>query len=410
MKTLYKSVLLIDPQSPLHGKRRDIITDGQKIVEIGTSLSLSKGKVVDAKQLVLSHGWIDSYAHFRDPGEEAFENFESGTAAALAGGFKHVALSPATNPVVDHKTGIERIVRAHPGSGVTFIPLGTLSAGMEGAQLSEQFDMHLAGARGFTDDKGHVSSGLMLRALEYVKSFDGLVISFPYDHDLSPQGQTHEGPVSVGMGVKGIPEIAEELRLQRDIELLRYSLSKLHINMISTARSVDMIRKAKKEGLRITCGIAAHQLSYLDQDCAEYDSRFKVLPPFRNKAHQKALIQGIKDGTIDVVCSDHRPWDTEHKDLEFEYASEGVSGIQTTFQQIYQALSEHLEIADILRLITVHPARIFGIPLPEIQSGVEVAHTIVSLAEYSEFSGSAWKSKSVYHPLHGQRLKGKIYS
>jgi dihydroorotase len=148
----------------------------------------------------------------------------------------------------------------------------------------------------------------------------------------------------------------------------------------------------------------------LDQDCATYDSRFKVLPPFRNKVHQKALIQGIKDGTIDVVCSDHRPWDTEHKDLEFEYASEGIAGIQTTFQQIYQALSEHLKIADILCLITLHPARIFGITLPEIKSGSEVAHTIVSLAEYSEFNGSEWKSKSVYHPLYGQRLKGKIYA
>jgi dihydroorotase len=410
MKTLYKSVLILDPGSAHHGKKRDVILDGAKIVEIGSSLQLTRGNIVEAKQMVLSHGWIDTYAHFRDPGEEVFEDLQSGREAALAGGFKRVAIAPCTIPPMDHKSGIERLIHNNKTSSVEYIPLGTLSAGLKGEQLAEHYDMHTAGAKAFSDDKSNVSSGLMLRALDYVKGFDGLVMSFPHEPSLAPSGQVHEGITSVHMGVKGIPEVAEEMRLMRDIELLRYSQSRLHVTMISTSRSVELIKKAKKDGLRITCGVSPHHLMFTDQDCAGFDSVYKVMPPLRTKTHQKALIQGLKDGTIDVICSDHRPWDSEHKTMEFEYASEGMAGIQTTFQMVYAALQEHLPIAEIIALFTTKPAALFGIDLAPLEPGSSAAVTIVSLAEDSEFNSDQWASKSNFHPLYNQRLKGKIYA
>lgn len=410
MKTLYKSVLVLDPSSSHHGKKRDVILDDSKIMDIGASLQLSRGKVVEAKQLVMSHGWMDTYAHFRDPGEEAFEDLSSGRSAAQAGGFKYVALAPSTQPPVDHKSSVERLVNSNRTSLVQCIPLGALSAGLKGEQLAEHFDMHASGAKAFSDDKCNVSAGLMLRALEYAKGFDGLIMSFPHDPSIAPGGQIHEGITSVHMGVKGLPEVAEELRLIRDIELLRYSQSRLHITMISTARSVELVRKAKKEGLRITCGVSAHHLMFSDQDCADFDSVYKVMPPLRTKTHQKALIQGIKDGTIDVVCSDHRPWDREHKTLEFEYASEGMAGIQTTFQMVYAALQDHLTIAEIIALFTTKPAQLFGMALPPLEAGSTAPVTVVSLSEDSDFEAGKWASKSIFHPMYNQRLKGKIYA
>jgi dihydroorotase len=180
--------------------------------------------------------------------------------------------------------------------------------------------------------------------------------------------------------------------------------------MISTARSVELVRKAKKEGLRITCGVSAHHLMFSDQDCADFDSVYKVMPPLRTKTHQKALIQGIKDGTIDVICSDHRPWDREHKTLEFEYASEGMAGIQTTFQMVYSALQDHLTIAEIIELFTTKPAQLFGMALPPLEAGSTAPVTVVSLSEDSDFEAGQWASKSIFHPMYNQRLKGKIYA
>jgi dihydroorotase len=250
----------------------------------------------------------------------------------------------------------------------------------------------------------------MLRALEYVKSFDGLILSFPFDASIAPSGQIHEGATSVRMGLKGIPELTEELRLQRDIELLRYSGSRMHVSLITTSKSVDMIRKAKKEGLRITCGVAAHHLYYQDSDCIQFDSRFKVLPPLRDKLHQKALIQGLKDGTIDVVCSDHRPWDTEHKELEFDDASEGMAGIETTFHLVWAALAEHLELEKMMALLTSNPASIFGIEQAPIGESKNLPVTIFSTEDKTIFDANTWGSQSRFHPLYGTEMRGKIYA
>jgi dihydroorotase len=410
MKTLYKSVLIIDPKSKLHGKRRDVVIENGCCEEIGVGLRLKKGTEIARKNLYMTTGWIDSMAHFRDPGMETIEHLDSGCKAAKNGGFKYVVLMPSTQPVIDNKSGVMRIVNYQSSLGVRLLPTGCLSEALKGEQLAEHYDMYKAGAVAFTDDKKSVSSGLMLRALEYVKSFDGMILSFPFDASIAPSGQIHEGATSVRMGLKGIPELTEELRLQRDIELLRYSGSRMHVSLITTSKSVDMIRKAKKEGLRITCGVAAHHLYYQDSDCIHFDSLFKVIPPLRDKLHQKALIQGLKDGTIDLVCSDHRPWDTEHKELEFDDASEGMAGIETAFHLAWAALEEHLELEKIMALFTSKPATIFGIEQAPIGESKNLPVTIFSTEDKTIFDANTWGSQSRFHPLYGTEMKGKIYA
>jgi dihydroorotase len=279
---------------------------------------------------------------------------------------------------------------------------------MQGKQLSEMFDMAEAGAVAFSDDKGHVGTELMTRALEYSNNFGGLIISFPHDNGVNAQGLIHEGAASVSLGLQGIPSIAEELRLQRDIELLKYTGGRLHVSMISTSRSVELIRKAKKDKLNITCGIAAHQLSFSDDDLSGFDSNLKVLPPFRTKNDHKALIAGLKDGTIDVICSDHTPEDVEHKVREFEDANFGISSLETAFSTIWNQVSELIPIEDIISKLTDNPAQILHQKTRQIAEGYNEGITVFTTDEYATFSSSEWQSKSKNSPFIDQTLKGKV--
>jgi dihydroorotase len=409
MKTLLKSALILDPASVLHGKRRDILIQNGKITELASDIDESNVKTIASKGLCVSPGWIDLKANFCEPGFEFKENLRSGIDAATRGGFKSVVLMPSTLPVVDGKSGIEFVQMRTSKSAVRILQTGALSEKMEGKQLSEMFDMFSAGAIAFTDDKNNVSTELMSRALEYSKNFGGLVMSFPYDRGVSSHGQINEGNASVSLGMKGIPNVSEEMRIQRDIELLRYHGGRLHFNLISTSRSVDMIRKAKREGLNVTCAIAAHQLSFLDEDLKTFDTNLKVLPPFRTREDRKALIQGLKDNTIDAICSDHTPEDVEHKVREFEDASFGVSGIETAFCSAWSALEKSMSIDEVIAKFTAGPAMVLGETLGGISVGYDKGITVFSTDENTLFSKETWKSKSSNNPFITKELRGRVY-
>lgn len=408
MKILIKSALIVDSRSPLNGKKRDILIENGKITSIAANISEPKAKEITAKGLCVSSGWIDMRANFCDPGFEFKEDITSGIEAAKRGGFSTVVLMPSTNPVIDSKSGVEYVLSKAKNNDVKILVAGSLSDKMEGKQMSEMYDMHQAGAVAFTDDKKSVGAELMMRALEYTLNFGGLVMSFPYEKGVSSHGQMNEGITSVSMGTAGIPNIAEEIRLQRDIELLRYTGGKLHVSLISTAKSVELIRRAKKEGLNITCAVAAHQLYFLDEDLKTFDTNLKVIPPFRSKDDRKALIAGLKDGTIDAICSDHTPQDVEHKVREFEDASFGISSIETTFFTAYAALEKHLSVEEIVAKFTTAPASILGIEQNEIKEGVSANLTLFSTEENTIVDNSNWKSKSKNSPLFGKELKGKV--
>ncbi|MEY3398240.1 MAG: hypothetical protein RL220_834 [Bacteroidota bacterium] len=407
MKTLIKSVTILDKRSPHHGKKRDVLIEKGRITDIASTISNAKGRVIQDKELYLSPGWIDMQADFADPGYEFREELYSGTRAARAGGFTRVVLLPSVLPVADTKGAIEYLTRRSPLNGVHLLPAGALSEQMQGKQMAELFDMHLSGAVAFTDGKESVGTELLVRSLEYTRNFDGLVITFPLDKGVNPKGQMHEGKTSVSMGVKGLPGLSEEIRISRDLDLLRYAGGRLHISLISSARSVQLIRQAKKEGLNVTCGIAAHQLSFTDADMAGFDSNLKVLPPFRENSDIKAIIEGLKDGTIDVICSDHSPYDTEHKKREFEDASFGISGIQTAFNAILSS-AKGLPVERIADALSTRPAGILKVDLPVIDKGADAELTLFSTHGQTEFTDKTWMSRSRNSPFFNTTMPGRV--
>lgn len=408
MRTLIKSALILDKRSSFHGKVRDIFIEDNVIVKIAAKITAHSDRIISGKKIVVFPGAVDLRANFRDPGHEEKEDINTGLEAAKAGGFKYVVVMPSTHPVVDNKASVEYLIRKSQHHSTVLLPTGSLSARMEGKQLAEMFDMQSSGAVAFTDDKKNVSTEMMVRALEYSSNINALIMSFPFDPGVNPGGLIHEGRYSVETGMKGISNISEEVRLSRDIELLRYCGGNLHVSLVSSAGSVDKIRKAKKEGLNITCSVAAHQLLYTDALLTTFDSNYKAMPPFRTKTDQKALINGLKDGTIDAICSDHSPEDHEHKVLEFEYAAFGLSSIQTTILSSIESLSAQLPLEDIIEKFTTKPAAIIGLEYNVISEGESTSLTIIDLETEQTFGSHNWKSKSPFNPLYGKKVKSSV--
>lgn len=409
MKTLIKSATILDPQSKHHLKKRDILIDKGRIEKIGTKINGEGTKTISEKNLHLSPGWIDMRANFQDPGFEYKEDLISGMKAAAKGGFTGVVLMPSTEPPVSNKAQIEYLLNKSAKHLVRIYPTGSLSENREGKNLAEMFDMYRSGAVAFTDDKTSLTrTEMMSRGLDYVRNFDGLVMSFPFDNGVNPGGVMHEGAISVSLGMKGIPSLAEELRLKRDIELLRYHGGRMHVSLISTANAVQIIRKAKKEGLEITAGICAHQLYFTDEDLKSFDTRLKVLPPFRTKTDRDALIKGIADGTIDVICSDHSPEDVEAKKREFEFAAYGISSIETTFATANTVLDPHQDLSNWLAAFTSRPRKILGLQQIIIEEGEPVDMTLFDPEKMKAKSASEFASKSKNTPLLDVELKGSV--
>lgn len=405
MKVLLKSALIYDPTSEHHGKKRDVLLQGNRILSIATEIQDSRAKTTPGRGLLVTRCWTDLAARSGEPGSEYKEDFASLKRAARRGGYGRVALLPSTTPVVDNKSAI-RFISEHSEPGMELLAIGSLSQKCEGKQLSEMYDMQLAGAIAFSDDRGNVSTELMCRALEYSKNLDSVVVVLPWDRGINGNGQMHEGAVSVSLGMKGLPSLSEEIRVQRDIELLRYCGGRLHFMLISSAKSVDLVRKAKRDGLLVTCAVAAHQLLFTDEQLTSFDSNYKVIPPFRGKDDRKALIAGLKDGTIDAIVSDHCPEDVEHKIREFEDASFGVSSIESAFCIAFTALEKHMTPEEIIEKFTTGPEQIAGLAAQSVKEGSHAS--VFSTESHTEFSAATWQSKSRNSPVIGMKLRGEV--
>jgi dihydroorotase len=406
MKVLLKSALIYDPTSVHHGKKRDVLLQGNRVVSISPEIQDSRAKSIQAKGFIVSRGWTDLTARSGEPGAEYKEDFSSLKHAARRGGYARVAILPSTQPVIESKSSIQYIQNQSEPS-ISLLPIGALSQKMEGKQLAEMFDMQQSGAVAFSDDRGNIGTELMCRALEYARNINGLVMALPWDRGLNGNGQMHEGPISVSLGMKGIPNQAEEIRVQRDIELLRYCGGRLHFMLISTSRSVDLIRKAKRDGLQVTCGVAAHQLLFTEENLTGFDSNYKVIPPFRSKEDRKSLIAGLKDGTIDVIVSDHCPEDVEHKVREFEDANFGISSIEASFCVAFTALEKHMSSEEIIEKFTTGPETILGLSPQPVSEGSHVS--IFHPESNTEFTSAAWISKSKNSPVIGMSLRGEVH-
>lgn len=405
---LIQSATILDPQSPFNGETVDVLVIKGKISEIGEKISLvdKNTQVISASGQYLSPGFFDLNANFGEPGFETKEDMQTGSFAAAAGGFTGLALMPNTNPPVDSKGGVAYIINKSRGHLVDVHPLGCISHKNEGRELAEMFDMKQTGAIAFTDGNRPVSNaGLMSRALLYTQSFDGLILSFAEDQDIAGKAKMNEGSMSTFLGMKGNPNLAEELMISRDLYLAEYNNAKIHFSTISSAKSVDLIRKAKKAGIKVSCDVAAHQLIFTEDELEGFDSQYKVKPPLRTKKDLKALIAGLKDGTIDAIVSQHTPHEVEFKDVEFEIASYGIIALQTVLPMVLQA---GLDFDMILDKLVISPRNILGIEIPELKTGNSANFTLFNPEEEWELNDETNKSKSSNSPLFGQKLKGKV--
>jgi len=352
--------------------------------------------------MYVSTGWVDLFADYREPGYEHKETIASGLKAAAAGGFTHVFTLPNTQPAVSTKSVVEFILQKAKNNVVSLHPLGSITQNIEGKNLAEMLDMHTHGAIAFTDGWKTVDNPqLMLKALEYVKAFDGTLIQIPLNSDLAAGGLMNEGPISVQLGMPGVPALAETIQLYRDIELLRYTGSRLHVTGVSTAEGVNMIRKAKKEGLQITCSVTPYHLVLTDNDLKGYSSRYKVSPVLRSEADRKALLKGIADGTIDCITSHHRPQEWDAKEKEFEYAGDGMNIQEIAYQVALQAVG----VERLAEMLTA--ARdIFGLPATNIEKGAAADLTI--FATDGTTVADKMQSASRNNPFIGQKLTGRV--
>lgn len=409
MQLLIKNAILIDPASKYNGEKISLLIVKGQIEKIGKRLSAEKAKVLDAKGASLSPGWLDIGVSVGDPGYEHREDFKSVERAALAGGYTSIACLPNTSPAIHSKSEVLYVKNMSGSSAVDFLPIGAVSENCAGKDITEMYDMRASGAVAFSDGKNPVQdSGLMMRALQYVQPFEGVIINQPLDENVAQSGQLHEGMISTSLGLRGIPSMAEELIVQRDIYLSEYTGSKLHLLNISTAESVRLVKLAKKKGISVTASVAAMNLAYTDEALFDFDSNFKVLPPLRSEKDRKALIEGLKDGTIDCITSNHTPLDVEDKNLEFLYAKFGAIGLQTTLSLTCQSLGNGVSPAFIFDKLTSCPRHILGLPAPSITIGQRANLTLFDLQKEWVMEKSCIFSKSKNSPLIGQTMKGQV--
>lgn len=420
---LLRQVRIIAPHQPqLDGQVRDILIKNGKILKIDTQISLDsveernpdligKGgiKVFDAPNACVSIGWFDVGTQTGDPGLEHREDLDSVSSAAMAGGFTALAPFPNTEPAIHSKSEILYIKNRTQSYLVDFQPIGALSVDCKGKDLAEMLDMRSVGAVAFSDGSRSVQdSGLLLRGMQYAKIFDGLVFNLPNDKTIAPHGEIHEGEVSTSLGLSGIPSMAEELMIQRDLQLLEYADSRLHIHNISTARAVRLIRSAKKRGQKVTASVAAMNLCFTDDILRGFDTNYKVMPPLREELDRQALIEGLADGTIDFISTNHTPIDEEGKSLEFPYADYGAIGLETTFGLLNQFLHDKLTIQDIIRFLAIQPRQVLGLEIPQIAEGTKANLTIFDAEKTWTFTEKDVFSKSKNTPLIGKILRGAV--
>jgi dihydroorotase len=411
MNTLIKSAKIVDTSSEFNGQTVDILIENGLIAKFGSNLkNPNKIQEISLTDLHVSAGWFDMRANFCDPGHEYKEELNSGLKAAAKGGFTGVMVLPDTDPATSTKSGVQYIINKTKGNIVDALPAGSLSHNCEGKAMSEMYDMHTAGAIAFTDNKKSVAkSSLLNRAMLYTQSFNGLVINFPNDREIGHDGQMNEGIVSTELGLKGIPALAEELMVSRDIFLAEYCNSRIHLANITTKKSVELIKAAKKKGIQITADVNSYHILFDETELLHFDNHFKVSPPLRTQEDIKALIGGLKDGTIDVICSDHTPEDIENKQCEFDHAAFGMLNLQTSFAATNMATQGKLALPDAIVKITSAPRAILGLAKVEIAVGALANLTLFSPSEKWTLRKNDIVSKAKNTPFIDKELTGKVY-
>lgn len=405
MKILIQSAQILDSNSPFHQKEKNILINNGRIAEIGDK-NFSADKVIKAEGMKLSIGWFDLGTFVGDPGLEHKESLESVTRAASSGGFSEIAVLPNTVPAVQSKNEISYLRQGNENRLVQVHALGSVTKNNKGEELTEMIDMYEAGAVGFTDGlKSLWHTDILLKSLQYLQKFNGVLIDHPEDILLNLFGQMHEGVNSTKLGLKGMPRIAEEIAVVRNLELLNYAGGRLHFSKISTAKSAELIRVAKRK-LKVSCDITSYQPLMDDSMLFDFDTNFKVNPPLREKTDNDALIRALKDGTIDVICSGHLPQDDESKNLEFDLADFGIINLQT-FAANLALLSRNVDWETLIEKVTIGPREVLQLEVPVIREDEKANLTLFDPEVEWTFNERSNASGSKNSPWFGEQVKGK---
>lgn len=406
MNHIIKNATLIAKNHPLHNQKINIHIVNGVIEKISKdAIDVKDATVIEKENLHISEGWMDSSVSFGEPGFEDRETIANGLTVAAKSGFSHVAVNPNNQPVTDNITAVKYLISEGRDNATTLLPIGALTKEEKGLDLAEMYDMQNFGAVAFGDYKKSIENANLLKiALQYAQDFDATVQTFCNDATIKGKGVVHEGIVSTRLGLKGIPSLAEEVMVERNLSLLAYTGGKLHIPTISSAKSVELIREAKQQGLNVTCSVVVHNLVLTDEVLDGFDTRFKVFPPLRDENHRKALIAGVIDGTIDCITSDHYPLDIEHKKMEFDLAKNGTIGLESAFG----ALNTVLPLEVIVEKLTA-AKRIFKVEKTEIEEGKPACFTLFNPEGISTFDKENILSKSKNSAFIGQELQGSVY-
>ena len=408
-KILLKGGRVIDP-SRGYDMVGDVLIDGGVIAAVAESISAEDAEVIDVSKKIVAPGLIDIHCHLREPGFERKETIATGTMAAAAGGFTSVMAMPNTNPVADNPAAMHYVKNKGEQEGhVHVYPIGAITKGSQGKELAEMASMVEAGAVAFSDDGRPVENSRIMRlALEYSLIFDLPIIAHEEDLDLVDEGDMHEGYMSTVLGLRGIPRAAEETMIARDIILARQTKAHLHVAHVSTANGVEMIRKAKREGLNVTAEVTPHHLTLTDEAVKTYDTNTKVNPPLREQSDVEALIQGLKEGIIDCVATDHAPHTIEDKVIEFHFAANGISGFETALPLMWHYLvhSGKFTPMEMLRMMSTRPAEIMKLPGGTLQEGAPADIVVIDETLEKTVDGKSFYSKGKNTPYEGVSLKG----
>jgi len=408
MKILIRAAEIIDSQSPYDGSVKSILIVNGIISQIEDKIETEADLIIEEEDLKVSIGWFDMRVSTGDPGNEYQEDLFSVKNAAAAGGFTEIAVLPNTHPVVQTKESILYQKTKAAIHAVLIHPIAAVTLDNRGVELTEMIDLHHAGAVAFSDGNHPLqNSDMVLKVLQYMQPFGGLFINRPEDTLLTKFGVMNEGLTATLLGMKGMPKMAESMMIMRDLKILAYTGGKIHFSCISTSESIEIIRQAKKNGLQVTCDIAAHQIAFEDSALADFDSVYKVNPPFRNQNDIDALWEGLEDGTIDVIVSDHQPLEEEGKNLEFDMAEFGIIGLETAFSVI-NTYNKRLNLLKLIEKFTKGPREVLNIYIPKIEEG-----SMANLTFFNEKKEWIYKeeniiSKSKNSPFIGMTLKGKV--
>ena len=407
MTTLLKSATIIDPSSPYHNQQKDILIVNGIIYKIENSIDYKDNyKLVELDNLHVSCGWFDTSVSFGEPGFEERETIKNGLEVAAKSGFTSVAINANSNPVIDNKSAVEFLIHKANGFATNLYPIAALTQKSKGLDIAELYDMQQSGAIAFADyNKPIENDNLMKVALLYAQNFDGLVFSFPKNNSIAGEGIANEGINSTKLGLKGNPALAEHIQIARDLFLLEYTNGKLHIPTITTTKSVELIKEAKKKGLQVTCSVSVHHLTLSDDELHGFDSNYKTNPPLRTKSDIKSLQKGIKSGVIDIITSDHNPIDIEYKKVEFSEAKDGTIGLESAFG----AINSVLNLEDFIESLTTKPKNIFGIENFSIKENNKVEITLFNPENKYTFTKEHILSTSKNSAFLNKTLKGKAY-